>query len=105
MIRMVVLIKVKADAPDGGAERLVEGVSKLPAQIPSIRGWEVGLGLDPAGTMVGVVGLFDDMESFARYKADPAHLRCAQTYIAPVMESATQIQFEVAGPAVMEEEK
>lgn len=103
MIRMVTLIKVKADAPAKAAERMVEGVSKLPAEIPAIRAWEVGLGLDAGGYTVGVVGLFDDLESVAKYKADPAHLRCAQTYIAPVMESAAQIQFEVAGPVVMEE--
>lgn len=103
MIRMVTLINVKADAPTGAAERLVEGVRGLPAEIPWIRGWEVGLGRDPGGYTVGVVGLFDDLESVAKYKADPAHLRCAQTYIAPVMESAAQIQFEVARPVVMEE--
>jgi hypothetical protein len=104
MIRHVVLINLKPDAPAGSAERMVEGVRKLPAEIPLIRAWEVGLGRNPGNATVGIVALFDDLNSYAKYHADPAHLRCAQTYIVPVMENATQIQFEVDGPVVMEEE-
>jgi Stress responsive A/B Barrel Domain len=102
MIRHVVLINVKADAPEGAAERMVEGVRKLPAEIPLIRSWEVGLGRNPGGATVGIVALFDDLASYAKYHGDPAHQRCAEAYIVPVMESATQIQFEVAGPVAME---
>jgi hypothetical protein len=99
VIRHVVLINVKPDAPAGSAERMVEGVRKLPSEIPLIRSWEVGLGRNPGNVTVGIVALFDDLDSYARYHADPAHKRCAQTYIVPVMESATQIQFELPDQA------
>jgi hypothetical protein len=95
MIRHVVLIDIKADAPPDAATRMVEGARTLLSRIPIIRQWEVGLGLRDGGASVGIVGVFDNMDDFLAYMAHPAHKEVAQEYIVPVMEHAMQVQFEI----------
>ena len=95
MIRHSVLITVKPDATPEQITRLVESTRSLAADIPLIRQWEVGLGLNPGGATVGIVGLFDSLEDYAAYYAHPAHTACAQNDIVPIMASGVQVQFEV----------
>ena len=40
-------------------------------------------------------GLFDSLESFSEYMEHEEHKRVAQNYIVPIMESGTQVQFEI----------
>jgi hypothetical protein len=95
MIRHAVLITVKPDTPPDAIDRLVEAARGLPFQVPFIRDWQVGVGLNPRNATVGIVGTFDDLDGFAQYMSHPAHHECAQTYIVPFMESGTQVQFEI----------
>jgi D-serine dehydratase len=95
MIRHSVLITVKPDATAEEIADLVAVTRSLASDIPLIRQWEVGLGLNPGGATVGIVGLFDSLDDYAAYYAHPAHKACAQNYIVPCMESGVQVQFEV----------
>jgi Stress responsive A/B Barrel Domain len=95
MIRHSVLITVKPDATTEQIDQLVESTRSLAKEIPLIRQWEVGLGLNPNGASVGIVGLFDSLDDYAAYYAHPAHKACAQEHIVPIMASGVQIQFEV----------
>jgi Stress responsive A/B Barrel Domain len=95
MIRHSVLITVKPDATTEQIDQLIESTRSLERDIPLIRQWEVGLGLNPNGATVGIVGLFDNLDDYAAYYAHPAHKACAQDYIVPIMASGVQVQFEV----------
>lgn len=102
MLRHAILINLKPDTTPEAMQQLVENVRTLPAQVPQIRSWEVGIGLRPSGATVGIVGLFEGLEAFTEYQASDAHHHCAQTYIAPHLEGATQIQFELPGDLLAE---
>jgi hypothetical protein len=96
MIRHSVLITVKPGTTDEEITQMVAATRSLAADIPFIREWEVGLGVNPGGATVGIVGLFDSLEDYAAYYAHPAHKACAENYIVPCMDSGVQVQFEVS---------
>ena len=74
---------------------MINEIRAMPRAIPMIREWEVGVGLRPGGATVGIVGLFDSLDSFSQYMEHEEHKRVAQKYIVPIMESGTQVQFEI----------
>jgi hypothetical protein len=94
MLRHIVLMTLKADAPPETATTIAEALRTLPAQIPSIRGYEVGvdLGLSPGNATIGVVARFEDEAGFREYQDHPAHLAVIDTLIRPVREDRTAIQ-------------
>ena len=95
MIRHAVLLVIKPDTPADQTAKMVDEIRAMPSSIPMIREWEVGFGLRPGGATVGIVGLFDSLDTFAHYMEHEEHKRVAQHYIVPIMESGTQVQFEI----------
>jgi antibiotic biosynthesis monooxygenase (ABM) superfamily enzyme len=95
MIRHVVLVTMKPETDERELEAIVEAAKKLPTEIPSLREIEVGLGTNPGNATFGIVALFDDMDGFQEYMKHPAHKSFGQDHIVPVVESATQIQFQI----------
>jgi hypothetical protein len=97
MLRHIVLLTLKADAPPETATTIAEALRGLPAQIPGIRGYEVGvdLGLSEGNATIGVVARFEDEAGFREYQEHPAHLAVIDTLIVPVRESRTAIQVEL----------
>lgn len=95
MIRHVVLVTMKPGTDDHEMEAIVEAAKKLPTEIPSLREIEVGLGANQGNATFGIVALFDDMDGFQEYMQHPAHKSFGQGHIVPVVESATQIQFQI----------
>jgi Stress responsive A/B Barrel Domain len=85
---------LKADAPPETATTIAAALRKLPAQIPCIQGYEVGvdLGLSPGNASIGVVARFQDEAGFREYQDHPAHLAVIDNLITPVRESRTAIQ-------------
>jgi Stress responsive A/B Barrel Domain len=64
-------------------------------EIPAIREYEVGPGLNRGNATLAINALFDDAEAFETYRSHPAHRAVAQEHLVPAMESARSIQFEV----------
>jgi hypothetical protein len=97
MLRHIVLLTLKADAHPEAATTIAEALRKLPAQIPCIQGYEVGvdLGLSPGNATIGVVARFEDEAGFREYQDHPAHLAVIDTLISPVRENRTAIQLEL----------
>lgn len=95
MIRYAILIELKADAPHGAAEAIVEKVRALPEQIPAIRELQAGTGLNEGNATLAIIALFDDLAGFDSYRASPAHLAVARDYLVPVVDRTTSIQFEI----------
>jgi hypothetical protein len=97
MLRHIGLLTLKAETPPETAATIAEALRMPPAQIPCIRGHEVGvdLGLSPGNATIGVVARFEDEAGFREYQEHPAHLAVIDTLIMPVRESRTAIQVEL----------
>jgi hypothetical protein len=95
MIRHAVLLVMKPNTPPEKTAEMVDEIRGMPNGIPMIREWQVGLGSRPGNATVGIIGLFEDLDTFSQYMEHPEHKRVAGKYIVPIMESGTQVQFEV----------
>jgi hypothetical protein len=95
VIRHAVLMTLKPDIDPGVAATIVKELRQLPSQIPAIREYQVGPGLNEGNATLGIVGLFDDVQGYEEYRDHPAHRAVGRDHIVPAMESVTQVQFEV----------
>jgi hypothetical protein len=97
MFRHVVLIRLRPDAPDGQRQAILDGLRSLPAQIPEIRGYEVGadLGLRDGNPDIGIVAQFEDEDAWRTYLAHPAHVAVVQGAIEPAAGERVSIQLTV----------
>jgi Stress responsive A/B Barrel Domain len=97
MLRHTVLLTLKTDPGSETTAAIVEALQKLPAQIPSIREYEVGadLGLNEGNATIAVVARFDDEKGYIEYRDHPAHRAVIDELITPVRQARTAIQFEV----------
>ena len=99
MFRHVVLFELAADAPEGSAEASAAALEGLPARIPEIRSYEVGvdLGLRPGNAQVGLVAGFDDEAAWRAYVAHPEHRAVLADVIEPVPHRRLALQADVGG--------
>jgi Stress responsive A/B Barrel Domain len=97
MLRHTVLLTLSADPASETTKTIVEALRKLPAQIASIREYEVGadLGLNDGNATIAVVARFDDEKGYLEYRDHPAHRAVIDELISPVRQSRAAIQFEV----------
>lgn len=97
MIRHIVLLTLKPDAPSDAARTIVEALRALPPMIPSIRDYQAGvdLAIAPGNATIAATAIFDDEAGYLQYRDHPAHRAVIQDYIDPVRESRAAIQFEV----------
>ena len=97
MLRHVVMIKLKQDAPADAAEGLREGLSRLPGKIPEIQAYAFGpdLGLREGNFDFCLVADFLDAEAFARYVVHPDHQRFVSERLTPVAETRIAVQFDL----------
>jgi hypothetical protein len=97
MIRHIVLLTLRSDAPPGAAASIVEALRGLPDSIPSIRDYQAGvdLGIATGNATVAATAVFDDEAGYVAYRDHPVHREVIKTYIDPVRESRAAIQFEI----------
>jgi hypothetical protein len=95
VIRHVALVNLKPDTAPEVTETIVAELRKLPSQIPTIRGYDVGVGINPGNASVGIVALFDDADAYNEYYNHPAHRAVSRDHIVPAMDSGMSIQFEI----------
>ncbi len=96
MLRHVVVLTFPATHPREELEALAEELRALPAQIPEIRGYEVGLdlGLREGNGSVVVVADFDDADGWRAYASHPHHLDVIARRITPSATGRAAAQFE-----------
>jgi Stress responsive A/B Barrel Domain len=96
MFRHIVLLTFTDDAPAGHAELVVGALRGLPAVVPSIRAYEVGLdaGLADDNAHVAVVADFDDRDGYLAYRDHPEHTEVIRTLIRPHLAGRTALQHE-----------
>jgi hypothetical protein len=97
MIRHIVLLTLRSDAPADAAPRIVDALRELPKTVPSLRDYQVGvdLGWVSGNATVGVTALFDDEAGYLEYRDHPAHQAVIDEHVSPVRESRAAIQFEI----------
>jgi hypothetical protein len=97
MIRHIVLLTLRSDAPSDAADAIAEALKALPAQIPAIREYQAGadLGIVPGNATVAATATFDDQAEYLEYRDHPAHRAVIERYIDPFRESRASIQFEI----------
>jgi hypothetical protein len=93
VIRHVVLLTIDPSAPTA-PQVIVEALRELPAAIPELRSYEVGvdLGLADGNATVAVVADFDDVDGYTTYRDHPAHRAVIEELISPVLVARTAVQ-------------
>lgn len=96
-LRHIVLLTLVDDAPEGRAEEIAEALRSLPAQIPELRNYVVGvdLGLAEGNATIAVVADVDDAAGWATYRDHPAHVKVIEELINPVKAGRTAVQHDL----------
>ena len=99
MIRHVVLLTAATDTPVAYLERIVAELRTLPATIPELVDYRVGLDLGFAAdnASIAVTADFDAANGWATYRDHPEHVRIIEELIKPVLASRTAAQYELIG--------
>ena len=97
MLRHVVCLTFRASTPDAAVDELVAALRALPAAIPEIRHYEVGIdvGLADGNADLTLAADFDDADAWRRYQDHPAHVRVITELVRPIVEHRVASQFEV----------
>jgi Stress responsive A/B Barrel Domain len=97
MIRHIVLLTLRTDAPPEAAGNIADALRALTGVVPSIRDYQAGvdLGVVPGNATVAATATFDDAVGYLEYRDHPAHRAVIERYIDPVRESRASIQFEI----------
>ena len=97
MIRHIVLLTLKPDAPTDAASNIVHALRGLTEVIPSIRDYQAGvdLGIVDGNATVAATATFEDAAGYIEYRDHPAHRAVIERLIDPVRESRASIQFEI----------
>lgn len=97
MIRHIVLLTLRSDAPPDAAPSIVAALKGLVGVVPSIRDYQAGsdLHIVAGNATVAATATFDDAAGYLEYRDHPAHRSVIERYIDPVRESRASIQFEI----------
>lgn len=97
MIRHIMSLTLRSDAPPDAATTIVEALRALMGVIPSIRDYEAGvdLGIVSGNATVAATATFDDPAGYLAYRDHPAHRSVIERYIDPVRESRAAVQFHI----------
>ena len=76
MLKHVVFMKFNKNATDAGIADLEQGLGRLPAVIPEIKGYEFGRDIIHSERSYDfcLVSSFDDLEAMKRYQVHPDHV-------------------------------
>jgi len=97
MLRHVVCLHLRADAPAEAVDGLRAALAALPRQIPEIRAYTFGpdVGLASDNADFAVVADFDDADAWQRYQTHPAHVAVVQQHVQPHFERRHAVQLEM----------
>jgi hypothetical protein len=94
MITHVVMMKFKDRSPEV-LNKVRDSLVALPAQIPEIKYFDVGVNIIESSRAYDVVlvSRFDSLETLDIYSKHPAHVEALQ-YIHSVLETAASVDYE-----------
>jgi len=98
MFRHVVLLKWNDDATPEQRSAVRPALETLPAQIPEIRSYRVGVdaGMVPTGNSdLVVVADFDDVDGYVVYRDHPVHQDVIARFIRPILASRAAVQHDL----------
>jgi uncharacterized protein with GYD domain len=98
MFRHVVLLTWNDTATAAERQAVVDGLTALPAAIPEIRSYQVGVdaGLAPVGNSdLVVVADFDDQAGYMAYRDHPVHQDVIARCIRPILASRAAVQHQL----------
>ena len=96
MLKHIVLIKLKPDAPASSGERIMAALRDLPKTISEIVALDVGKNVveSERNLDLGLVVDFADRAALDRYATHPDHVAVVQEYIQPVAQRLVVVDFE-----------
>ena len=97
MFRHVVLLRWKPEATPDQRAAVKTGLETLPAAIPEIRGYTVGVDarVNEGNYDLVVVADFDTVDDYLVYRDDPDHQTVIRERIAPILAERAAIQHEL----------
>ena len=98
MFRHVVLLRWNESATPEARRAVVDALEALPAAIPEIRGYRVGVdaGLAPEGNSdLAIVADFDDVAGYLVYRDHPTHQDVIARLIRPIVAARAAVQHEL----------
>ena len=97
MLRHVVCLHLRTDAPPDAVDALRDALAALPAEIPEIRAYTFGpdMGLASGNADFAVVADFADADAWQRYQTHPAHVAVVERHVAPSFERRHAVQLEI----------
>jgi Stress responsive A/B Barrel Domain len=98
MFRHVVLLTWVDTATADDRRAVVDGLEALPAVIPEIRSYRVGVdaGMAPEGNSdLVVVADFDDVAGYLVYRDHPVHQDVIARRIRPILASRAAVQHDL----------
>ncbi len=98
MFRHVVILHFVDDASAEQRQELLDALAVLPAAIPEIRAYQVGVdaGLDVEGNAdLAIVADFDDVAGYVAYRDHPRHQDVLQRLIRPILGTRAAVQHEM----------
>ena len=96
MLKHIVLMEFRLDAPAGAVAEVIESLEALPAAISEIRFLEVGRNVvdSPRNLDLGLIVEFAGRPELDRYIVHPDHQRVVNEKIRPVLEKLVVVDFE-----------
>lgn len=90
----IVTFKWNNDTVDGHG--IADALKAVVATVDGVQSYTVGpdIGLSPGTFDFGLVGVFDDRDTWAAYRDNPEHQRIIKEMILPHVETRTSVQLE-----------
>lgn len=97
MFRHVVMMKLSEQAADKDAAAIVDSLRSLPAVVPEIRAFSVGLdaGVSEGNFDLVVVVDFDDVEGYHAYSVNAEHQTVVAERIRPFLAGRSAVQYTI----------
>src|SRR5438874_108708 len=93
--RHVVMMRWAEAATEAQLEALIEGLGRLPGQIPQIRHYTFGrdAGLAEGNYDFVIVAEFADVEDYKVYRDHPDHVALINDLLKPILASRAAVQY------------
>jgi len=93
--RHVVMMRWADGVTEAQLTALIEGLSRLPGQIPEIRHYTFGrdAGLNEGNHDFVIVAEFADVEDYKVYRDHPDHLALINDLLKPILGSRAAVQY------------
>ncbi|MEO3783042.1 Dabb family protein [Actinocorallia sp. B10E7] len=97
MIRHVVMFTWTPEATGEQKAAVPAELAKLPGEIPQIRRYEYGPGINPGNRDFVLVADFDSPEDFLTYRDHPVHRAFIEKCIDPIAADVARAQYVLPG--------